>query len=320
MITMKDAQAIEVQRQREQSNALAPYEPRSFEEAMRIALVYAQSGLLGEVRSQEAALVIMATGAELGIPATTALRGIYIVKGKPILSSDLIVALCLKRKDICEHFICTESTSQTATYETKRVGVTNPIRNTFTMEDARRAKLGLEWDKSHGKLIESSDSNWAKYPKAMLRHRAAAELARQVYPDIVLGLYTEVEEEDIRREVLDVTPTQLVTQPIRVEPRHEERDEEEPLADAMRRWKAAIFTAASKEECESVRKEAKPRVPKGSPEYAIIADLYATRIRELRDNLPPAAKQQIQEGDVIDKVKQTFGPDVQEREPGSDDA
>src|SRR5262249_16490696 len=143
---------------------LGVYEPRSFEEAMRIALVYASSGLLGEVRSQEAALVIMATGAELGIPATTALRSVHIVKAKPILSSDLIVALCLKRTELCEYFICVESTAQQATYETKRRGVPTPTRNTFTIEDAQRAKLGLEWDKNHGKMVPSSDSNWAKYP------------------------------------------------------------------------------------------------------------------------------------------------------------
>jgi hypothetical protein len=340
MVTLKDAQAMQLERQREQQSApvtVAAYEPRSFEEAMRIALVYAQSGLLGEVRSQEAAVMIMATGAELGIPATTALRGIYIVKGKPVLSSDLIVALCLKRKDLCERFICVESTDTKATYETKRVGVTDAIRNSFSLEDAKRAKLGLEWDKGSGKLVSSTDSNWAKYPRAMLRHRAAAELARMVYPDIVLGLYTMAEEEELRRESIDVTPTpQLVTVPIQAEEGHTEATDDEPLADAMRRWKARLFTAANREECEAVRREAKPRVTKGSPEYAVIADLYATRVRELRDGLAPVTKPDatppdeslnkiverefaVLESDVIDKLKTTFGSDVHvERDPGED--
>jgi hypothetical protein len=278
----------------------AVYEPRNFEEAMRIALVYASSGLLGEVRSQEAALVIMATGAELGIPATTALRAIYIVKGKPILSSDLIVALCLKRTDICEYFICIESTATQATYETKRIGVQAPIRNTFTLEDAKRAKLGLEWDKSHGKLIQSEDSNWAKYPKAMLRHRSAAELARQVYPDIVLGLYTIADEDEIAREAIDVTPApQLVTTPI---------VEQEALSVSMERWAALFAKAKTVGDCDTVRLEAKARVSKGMPEYDLLAKAYAARTKALRDApagtavvpAAPAAPAAPVDADVVD--------------------
>jgi len=38
--------------------------------------------------------------------------------------------------------------------------VPTPTRNTFTLEDAQRAKLGLEWEKNHGKMVPSSDSNF----------------------------------------------------------------------------------------------------------------------------------------------------------------
>jgi hypothetical protein len=283
--------ALEVARKPEPTSALTPYEPRTFDEAARIALVYASSGLLGEVRSQEAALLIMATGAELGIPATTALRAVHIVKGKPILSSDLIVALCLKRTDLCEYFICVESTAQQATYETKRSGVPTPTRNTFTIEDAQRAKLG----------VGNPDSNWGKYPKAMLRHRAAAELARQVYPDIVLGLYSEAEEEEIRSE-LDVTPRTppLVTEPLRVAQPTEE------LSAAMDRWRAELFTAETVADCDRVRREAKKRVVKGVPEYDVIANLYTERVKELRT--------------AHIQAEAPKDAEIVEREPGSDHA
>lgn len=319
MITMKQAQEIQQQRQ----DSLVAYEPRSFDDAMRMALVFAQSGLLGEIRSQEAALLIMATGAELGIPATTALRGIYIVKGKPILSSDLIVALCLKRKDLCEYFICVESTDRLATYETKRVGVPTPVRNTFTIEDATRAKLGLEWDKQHSKMVPSSDSNWSKYPKAMLRHRASSELARQVYPDIVLGLYTQADEDELRGEAIDVTPTQLVTQPIRVDTKSEPQPTES-LADAVKRWKGELSDADTIEDCDKVRHAAKARgVSKGMAEYDVIAKAWSERVNKIKTaaKCTPPLEPAIQEADVIDKVKKTFGDEVVvEREPGSDDA
>jgi hypothetical protein len=195
------------------NDALAAYEPRSYEDALRLATHYAKSGLLGQL-GVDAVLFIMAMGAELGIPPTAALRAIHVVKGKPILSADLMVAMCVKRNDLCEHFTCIESTETSATYETKRRGA-EKARTTFTMEDAKRAKLGLEWDQHRRVMLESSDSNWAKYPRTMLRKRAAAELARQVYPDVVMGLYSDAEEEEIARDVTPPhEPAQIITLPL----------------------------------------------------------------------------------------------------------
>ena len=280
---MEKGTALEIVRA-PQSPPLGASDPRNFVEALRIAAFYASTSLLGKVRSPEAALLIMAVGAELSIPATTALRAIHIVKGKPVLSSDLLVALCVKRPDVCEYFVCTESTDKSATYETKRKGRTAPISNTFTIEDASRAKLG----------VGNPDSNWGKYPKAMLRHRAAAELARQVYPDIVLGLYSDSEEDEIRGEV-DVTPVQVVTHPVK------QATAEESTATLIQRWKSDLFTAATAADCDKVAKEMKGKLVKGTAEYGEMVDLYKSRMQEIKAGAP-------REGEVI------------EREPGSDDA
>ncbi|HJU21443.1 MAG TPA: hypothetical protein VJ891_02950, partial [Casimicrobiaceae bacterium] len=123
------------------TTALAAYEPRNLSEAYSLAKYYAESKLLArELQSPEAALLIMATGAELGIPATTALRAIHIINGKPVTSADLMVALCLQKRSVCERFELIESTETLATYETVRKGQ-SPKRMTFTLEDARRARL-----------------------------------------------------------------------------------------------------------------------------------------------------------------------------------
>jgi hypothetical protein len=47
----------------------------------------------------------------------------------------------------------------------------------------------------------ASKDNWRKQPGTMLRHRAAAALAREVYPDVTLGLYTP---DEISGGVIDV--------------------------------------------------------------------------------------------------------------------
>ncbi len=154
------------------------YEPQSYSEALAMAKTLAGSSLLGALKTAEAVFLVMATGAELGIPPTAALRAVHIVQGRPVLSADLIVGICL-RSSICEYFTPVDSTSTQATYETKRRG-SGPVRNTFTLDDAKAAGL-------------ASKDNWRNYTRAMLRHRAAAELARMVYPDLVLGIYAEEE-------------------------------------------------------------------------------------------------------------------------------
>lgn len=286
-----------------QSSALAAYEPKNFDEALRIATCYASSALLGEVRSPEAALLIMAVGAELGISSTAALRGIYIIKGKPMLSSDLLVAVVLRRSDICEYFMCTESTDELATYETKRHNRAEPVRNTFSIADAQRAQL-------------TGNPMWQKYPRTMLRHRAAAELARMVYPDITMGLYTDSEADEVTAAI-DVTPKQVVAEPVVVR-----EPEEESTATAMARWKAALFVAATPADCDKVATEMAGRLVPGTQEHKAMTALYRTRKAELK-KAPgkPAAPSadSVREAEIVDKARDTFGEDVQTREPGADD-
>lgn len=162
-------------------------EPKNGAEAWNLARVAAASGLYG-VQKPEQALVIIMTGTELGLTANQALRAIQVVKGKPNLSSDLIVAL-VKRSDLCESWETIESTNTLCTIETKRRGDQNPRRITWTLEDAKRAGI--------------SGDMYQKYPRQMLRHRCSSDLAREVYPDLVLGLYVPEDFNDPRDLVPD---------------------------------------------------------------------------------------------------------------------
>ncbi len=227
--------------------APSPYEPRDFREAQLMAKDFAGSKLT-RCRTPEQALLIMATGRELGIPATTALRMIYVAdfgQGDQVtLSADLMVALCL-RSPLCEYFRCTESTDEKATYETKRRG--DPPRTaTFTIADKERAKLG--------KVKEGKDetaSNWAKYPRVMLRHRAASELAREVYPDVIGGFYTPEEASEIRElpvvESRPVVDAKVVEQPA--------ADAAPPSQPTVAELETRVRAAKSQEEGDAVAKE-----------------------------------------------------------------
>jgi len=157
-------------------------EPRDSGGAWNLAKMLANSRLYSAYGSPEAIMAIVLRGRALGLDATTALASFHVIEGKPSMSAALMIGL-VHRSGKALFFDCIDSTSEKAVWVTKRVGSQHESRNTFTMDDARRAGLGTK-------------GNWAKYPAEMLRWRAASALARMVYPDIVAGLYTPDELTD----------------------------------------------------------------------------------------------------------------------------
>lgn len=131
--------------------------------------------------------VTLLAGHELGLSPMASLRGIHVVKGKPVLSSDTMAAIVLA-SGAAEYIRCVESTPTVATYATKRKGVPGEEDiKTWTIEDAKRAKL--------------DGDNWTKYPRAMLKARCKAELLRDVYPDVLAGCYVDGEIDDEPRAI-----------------------------------------------------------------------------------------------------------------------
>jgi len=158
--------------------------PRTFTEVSTIADVLSKSGLLPKAllgKIPDVTMAIMA-GAELGLPPVAALRSIHVVDGKTILSADVMVAIVLSRK-AAVYFKRISASETEATYETLRTGEKQPQRLTWTWEMAKAAGLNTK-------------DNWRLYKRQMLSARAKAELARDVYPDVLAGCYTldEVDE------------------------------------------------------------------------------------------------------------------------------
>jgi len=157
-------------------------EPNSTGQAWALSKAIFSSRLFA-VESPAAALMILMTGREMGIGSMSSLRGFHFIKGKPCMSAQLMSALIL-RSGKAEYWELIESNSNSATYATKRIGGRNDQKKTFSVDDARLAKLVKE------------DSNWIKYPAAMCEARACSALARIVYPDLLMGVYTEGELDD----------------------------------------------------------------------------------------------------------------------------
>jgi 5'-3' exonuclease len=168
-------------------------EPRTMKHAAWLAAKLFESRLFSSggnsgYGSPEQVLTVMLAGREMGLGAVTALRGIYVVKGKIAMGSNLMMGLVLSSGK-CEYFDLVESTATKATYATKRKGGRREVSMTFTIEQARQ--IGL--------LIQSRSgepTQWDKDPENMLRHRAASRLSRAVYPDIVANCYLPDELEE----------------------------------------------------------------------------------------------------------------------------
>lgn len=158
-----------------------------------LAARFAKSALIPQdLRAKpDDVFVTLLAGHELGLSPMASLRGIHVIKGKPILTADTMVALVLG-SGAAEYFICIDDTDDRATYETKRKDAPHQVQKTWSLADAKRAQL-------------LSNDNWTKNPRAMLRARAKSILARDVYPDVLAGCYEESEADEIRNEVGEPT-------------------------------------------------------------------------------------------------------------------
>jgi len=196
--------------------------PSTVAEAQQLSKTYAKSHLLPkELQGKEADIfVTIMAGQELGLAPMASLRSIHVVQGKPVISADGLVAVALAHPQ-CEYFHSVTSSDTEATYETKRKG-SPPTRRSFTSEDAKRAGL-------------LGKDTWKKYPAAMLRARCKADLARDVYPDAVSGVYTPDEAQDIdprAARAIDVEPASAAPEPAEQAP--DETLGADDLAAAMR--------------------------------------------------------------------------------------
>jgi hypothetical protein len=148
----------------------------SKDEARELAGSVAKSDMFKSVKTPQDAYLILWAGAELELSAMQALRSIHVIEGKPTLSADLMVAL-VQRSPLCDYWRLVSSTLDSATYETKRRDASDPVRLTYTIEEARVAGL-------------TTKNTWQRYQAQMLRAATKRQLAREVYPELLAGIYS----------------------------------------------------------------------------------------------------------------------------------
>lgn len=177
---------------------------------MSVAQVFKASGMFPDIQSEAAACAKIIIGRGLGLSDYDAMTGLHIIKGKAVLASNLMAA-AIKRAGKYDYRAECSDTECTVTFygrtldgAMEKIGVT-----TYTMEDARRARL-------------TGGDNWQKYPKAMLFARCISSGYKQHCPD-ALGSAPVYVEAHGEMEITDDSagPTQPVQtiRPVLEEPK-----------------------------------------------------------------------------------------------------
>lgn len=167
-------------------------EPKNESSAWQLANVLFESRLYPQYPNPQAILAVVMEGRTLGLPAPTALKNAYLVKGRVGWAARLLRGLCLKHSQVCDYFDIVETTAERATARVKRCGRPELIVTT-THADAQKRGLIQQPGFRNGK--ESEGNKWYTDPQSMCVADVERRGARLVFPDIVAGLWTPEELE-----------------------------------------------------------------------------------------------------------------------------
>jgi len=168
-----------------------PLRPQNFGELVEFAKMAARSTLVPRdyIGKPENILLAIQMGSEIGLAPMQSLQNISVINGRPSVWGDAMLGLCRQSpacKDVVERFEG-EGKELTAVCIAKRAGA-EPIERRFSMDDAERAGLA------------SKAGTWQQYPKRMLQMRARGFALRDAFPDVLRGLISTEEAQDIPEE------------------------------------------------------------------------------------------------------------------------
>lgn len=207
---------------------------KTLEEVVLFARALAFAGLLPaslmDARTQTVkvadVVLLLCMGAELGLSPMQSIHGIYVVKGRPMLSAQLWAtrirefghSLSITMEDFPNGRVLA------ATATIIRKGERTPHVLKFSVWDAKNAGL-IHAVSDEGEVranVNGSATPWQQYTATMLRNRALSHLARFACPEVVFGTmgikgeeYDELEEEEgfgddrfVAGQAIEGTPSQ----------------------------------------------------------------------------------------------------------------
>jgi hypothetical protein len=161
---------------------------RSLDDLLRFARMAVQGGAAPKGMSEGAAAIAIQAGLERGLGPLGGLQNVVVVNGVASWRGQGAFAL-IQNSGVCRSGTLRfgtdgEGDQMVGWAQGHRVGYAQPDRKTFSVKDARQARL---WGKA---------GPWQEYPGRMLAWRALGLLARDVFPDVLGGFPLAEEAED----------------------------------------------------------------------------------------------------------------------------
>lgn len=144
----------------------------------RMAVAVAKSRLFG-VETPDQAMALMLIAQAEGMHPAIAARDYHIIKGRPSLKADAMLARF-----------------QSAGGKVRWLAMTD-ARVAGEFAHPQGGSVEIEWTLDMAKRAGLvNNDNWRKYPRQMLRARCISEGIRTVFPGVVVGTYTPEEVQD----------------------------------------------------------------------------------------------------------------------------
>lgn len=196
--------------------SIAGIVPTTIEEVFRLAGAVNKAGLAPYgLETPEKLTIAIMTGLEVGLPPMQAIQSIAVINNRPTIWGDGLIAI-VRQSPLClyvKEWIDGEGDAMIAYCQTHRRGEPEPVIRSFSVDDAKKARLWQTDAKvtkrrkgGEGTYEAENDSPWFRFPKRMLQMRARVCL-RDTYPDVLKGIQIREEVEDYaRQEPRDITP------------------------------------------------------------------------------------------------------------------
>ena len=161
--------------------------PSSLQEAMDFANMLSKSNLVPKdyQGNPSNCIIAMQWGLEIGLQPLQAMQSIAVINGRPAIWGDAMLALVRGSGQL--EYIHEDPTDDGCTVRLKRKGEPEAER-TFTKEDAKKAGLS------------GKQGPWTQHPKRMMQLRARAFALRDVFPDVLRGVFIAEEAQDMTAE------------------------------------------------------------------------------------------------------------------------
>ena len=184
--------------------------PRSFHAKIVISEQLSKSTIIPDVYRNKPDDIFTALqyGEMVGLRNPLAcLQSVYVVKGKPSMSADSMIGLCMVQPEFMgyEHKMSADGKESTTIIKVKQP------------DGSIREAVGYHTFEMSQKAETTGSTQWKSDPANMLKHRSDSKAARAAFPSVLNGIYIPderreqniIEEQDGKGNVINTSDTDI---------------------------------------------------------------------------------------------------------------